>query len=79
MNHFGHAQYLQLSPQAFAGLAALLLVVVVIVEIGVLRYAYRQLGMSSRAVFLLLFASLVGSYVNIPIATLGHETFVAER
>ena len=79
MHHFGHAQYLPLSPQGFAALAGLLLVVVVIVEIGVLRYAYMQLGMSSRSAFLLLFVSLFGSYVNIPIATLGHETFVAER
>ena len=38
-----------------------------------------QLGMSSRSAFLLLFVSLAGSYVNIPIATLGHETFVTER
>ena len=79
MHHFGHAQYLPVSPQAFAALTALLLVVVIIVQIRVLRFAYKQLGMSSWAAFLLLFVSLLGSYVNIPIATLGHETFVAER
>ena len=79
MHHFGHALYLPLSPQAFAALAGLLVVVVVIVEIRVLRYAYMQLGMSSRSAFLLLLVSLLGSYVNIPIATLGHETLVAER
>src|SRR5208283_1413073 len=79
MHHFGHAQYLPLSPQGFAALGALLLVAVVVIEIRVLRYAYMQLGMSSRSAFLLLFVSLAGSYVNIPIATLGHETFVTER
>jgi uncharacterized membrane protein len=79
VHHFGHAQYLPLSPQAFAALAGLLLVVMVIVEIRVLRYAYLQIGMSSRSAFLLLLVSLLGSYVNIPIATLGHEAFVAER
>ena len=44
-----------------------------------LRYAYRQLGVSSGAAFFLLFASLLGSYVNIPIAALGQESMVTER
>jgi uncharacterized membrane protein len=38
-----------------------------------------QLGVSSGSAFFLLFASLLGSYVNIPIAALGQESVVTER
>ena len=48
-------------------------------QIRVLRYAYMRLGVSSGAAFFLLFASLFGSYINIPIAALGEETMVTER
>jgi uncharacterized membrane protein len=43
-------------------------VVLVLIQVGVLRYAYMRLGISSGASLVLLFASLVGSYFNIPIA-----------
>jgi uncharacterized membrane protein len=33
----------------------------------VLRYAYTRLGVSSGTALLLLFASLIGSYINIPV------------
>jgi len=79
MHDFIHAQYLPLSPRAFAALTALLFVAVMLVQIRLLRYAYMRLGVSPWAAFLLLFLSLAGSYVNIPIATLGHENFVGDR
>jgi len=43
---------------------------VVLVQIHVLQYAYAKLGLSSTAALLLLLASLMGSYFNIPIAEL---------
>jgi uncharacterized membrane protein len=60
--------YLPLAPAFFAILAGLFLVLVVLIEIRVLSYAYMRTGISSRAALLLLFGSLIGSYINIPIA-----------
>ena len=50
----------------FLGLAIL----IVIIEVGILGYAYEKLGISPRYVYALLFLSLFGSYVNIPVARL---------
>ena len=77
--HYGHAQYLPIAPSFFALLAAALGILLILVQIGVLRYAYMRLGVSSGMAFFLLFGSLLGSYVNIPIAKLGAETMVTER
>ena len=63
-----HMHYLPLAPAFFAILAGIFLILVVLIEIRVLRYAYMSLGISSKAALLLLFASLVGSYINIPVA-----------
>jgi uncharacterized membrane protein len=56
-------------------LALLVLVVVLItmIEIGVLEYAYEKMGVSRRYVFALLVLTLLGSYVNIPVAELLNE------
>jgi uncharacterized membrane protein len=48
----------------FGGFLALL---IALVEIGILRYAYNRIGIGPRHMFLLLFLSFMGSYVNIPI------------
>jgi uncharacterized membrane protein len=77
--HYGHAQYFPIAPALVASLAAALGILLILVQIRVLRYAYMQLGVSSGTAFLLLLASLLGSYVNIPIAALGEETMVTER
>ena len=62
--------YLPLTPGFFAILVGLFLILLVLIQIGALRYAYMRLGMSSGAALLLLAASLVGSYFNIPVAQL---------
>ena len=72
--HFSQLHYLPLNPLFFAILVGILLVVLVLVQIGILRYAYMQLGVSSRAAFLLLAGSLLGSYFNIPVSHLPAET-----
>ena len=77
--HFGHSQYLPIALPLFALLAGALALLLILVQIRVLRYAYMQLGVSSGTAFFLLFASLFGSYINIPIAALGQETMVTER
>jgi len=65
--------YLPLTPEFFSILVGLFVIVLVLVQLGVLRYAYMRLGMSSGAALLLLLASLVGSYFNIPVAELPGE------
>jgi uncharacterized membrane protein len=46
---------------------------IVLIEIGILSYAYEKIGVSRKYLFLLLFLSLLGSYVNIPVARLPPE------
>ena len=48
-------------------LVFLLVVFVVLVELRVLSYAYRKIGIPARYVFLILVLTLVGSHVNIPL------------
>lgn len=48
----------------FAGLLAVLIAVI---EVGILRYAYHKIGIGPRHMFLLLVLSFLGSYVNIPV------------
>ncbi len=62
--------YLPLTPEFFSILVGLFVILVVLIQLGALRYAYMRLGMSSGAALLLLLASLVGSYFNIPVAQL---------
>ncbi len=47
----------------FAFLAAL-------IQIGILQYAFESMGVSRRYMFALLLGSLLGSYINIPVAEL---------
>jgi uncharacterized membrane protein len=63
-------QYLPLALPFFLFLVGLLLFIVVLIQIQVLQYAYAKLGLSSGAALLLLLASLIGSYFNIPLTEL---------
>ena len=47
--------------------ALFLVVVIILVEIGLLRYAYERIGVGRRHMFALLVLSFFGSYVNIPV------------
>jgi uncharacterized membrane protein len=62
--------YLPLSPAFFTILVGLFILLTILIEVGILRYAYMRLGISSRAALILLLVSLIGSYVNIPVAEL---------
>lgn len=62
--------YLPLTPAFFSILVGIFLVLLMLVQLGAIRYAYMRLGVSSGAALLLLFGSLVGSYFNIPVADL---------
>jgi len=71
--------YLPLAPTFFSILVGVFVVLVVLIQLGVLRYAYRRVGISSRAALMLLLGSLAGSYVNIPLAELPAQEIVAGR
>jgi uncharacterized membrane protein len=49
---------------------------IISVEIGILQFAYEKMGVNRRYVFGLLLLSLVGSYVNVPVAELPGEHLV---
>ena len=72
-----HLHYLpgQLPLYLLAG--GLLLVLLTLLEIGALNSAYRRLGLPPRVAMLVLLASLLGSYLNIPVARLPEAHVVA--
>jgi len=74
--HLDRLQYLPIAPAFFVLLVGLFAALALIVQLGILQYAYRRLGVSSRAALLLLFGSLVGSYVNIPVAQFPEQQVV---
>jgi uncharacterized membrane protein len=58
---------------------ALLAFVFVLLEVGVINYAFGALGLPPELAFLALLASFIGSYINIPIARIaGGEPHEAE-
>ena len=75
--HMDQMYYLPLAPGYFAILVGFFLLVVLL--LAVLRYAYLSLGVSSGTALLLLLASLVGSYFNIPLFQLAPERVVSNE
>jgi uncharacterized membrane protein len=68
--HFGHLQYLPLTLPFFSALIFIFLVLVALIEVGILRYAFIRIGIGPRVAIFLLLATLIGSYINIPITEL---------
>jgi uncharacterized membrane protein len=52
---------------------------ILFIEVGVIGYAYEKIGINRRYVFGLLLLSLLGSYVNIPVAELPGEKIITSR
>jgi uncharacterized membrane protein len=48
-------------------------VLIILIEIGILRFAYTKIGVKRRHMFALLLLTFLGSYVNIPVAELPPE------
>ncbi|HZD40613.1 MAG TPA: DUF1614 domain-containing protein [Terriglobales bacterium] len=57
----------------------LIAVLIALIEIGILGYAYEKLGINRRYVLILLGLSLFGSYVNIPIMELPAQAVVSNQ
>lgn len=65
--------YFPLAPLFIAAFGLLLVALVVLLAFNVWTYAYERMGIKREWILLILAATLLGSYVNIPIATLGPE------
>lgn len=74
--HASHLQYLPIAWPFYVAFFIILGIVTVFIQIGLIRYVYARLGISPGAALLLLLASLLGSYVNIPVAHFPSETVV---
>jgi uncharacterized membrane protein len=61
------------------GLVLLLGCLIALIEIGLLEYAYAKMGVNRRYVFVVLLLSLLGSYINIPVAQLPGEQVLTGR
>jgi uncharacterized membrane protein len=68
-----HLHYFPATAPFFVLGAAVLAGLFILVQLGLLRYAYMRLGLDSRVAMLVLFCSLLGSYVNVPLAHLAGE------
>ena len=65
-----HLHYFPLPLIFYAIFAGVLLALFVLLQLGLLRYAYMRIGLDSRVAMLVLLGSLLGSYINIPVAQL---------
>jgi uncharacterized membrane protein len=72
----GQMHYLPLAPGFFAILIGFFLLVLILRSV---RYAYESLGVSSNAAVLLLLATLIGSFFNIPITELPPEHVMSDE
>src|SRR2546430_13040104 len=69
--------YLPLSLPFFSILVGLFLLLVALIQVGILRYAYMRVGVSSGTALLLLLGSLLGSYINIPLGELPAQNILS--
>jgi uncharacterized membrane protein len=55
------------NPMQLAGLVLIVVLLLAFVQVGILTVAFEKLGLSSHSAFMLLFASLFGSAINLPV------------
>jgi uncharacterized membrane protein len=72
-------EYQPISWPIYILLLASLALVFGLIQFGILRYVSSRLGLSPKAVLPLFAGSLLGSYVNIPLAHLPNETILVNR
>jgi uncharacterized membrane protein len=71
--------YLPLTLPYLGLLGLALIILIVLLEIGIIEAAYYKLGMSHRSIILLLIATLLGSFINIPVATVTSGKLIHNR
>lgn len=72
-----HLHYLPAQLLLYLLLGGLILALLLMLQIGLLSRAYRALGLEPRAAMLVLLASLIGGYINIPVVRLPGARVVA--
>jgi uncharacterized membrane protein len=77
--HMSQFHYLPLTPGFFSILIGIFAILCIFLVLKALRQAYLNLGVSPATAMLLLFASLIGSYFNIPVAELPPEQIVSNQ
>jgi uncharacterized membrane protein len=65
--------YLPATPTLLPILVGAALALVMLIQLWAWRYAYTRIGLGSRAAMLLLLGSLIGAYINIPVAELPEQ------
>ena len=72
-------QYLPLAPGFFAILVGFFFIVLIVLVLRSVRYAYESVGISANGAIFLLLATLIGSFFNIPIAELPPEHVMSDQ
>jgi uncharacterized membrane protein len=75
--HVTHIHYFPVAWPFVVFLAGLFIGLMLIIQFGVLRYAYSRIGIDRRYVFGVLLLSLLGSYINIPVVQLPAQQVMA--
>jgi uncharacterized membrane protein len=71
--------FFPLTSRVIVLLFVLIGVLIIFIEFDVIRYAYEKIGIDRRYVFALLMLSLLGSYINIPVAELPEERMFTDQ
>ena len=77
--HASPLHYFPITGPFLAILGLLFVVVLALVQLGILEYAYAKIGIRPLYVFLLLLLSLLGSYINIPVAQMREKQVVSNK
>src|SRR3974390_2150704 len=71
--------YLPLALPFFLIFVVLFVFVFFLLPLKLMKYAYEELGVSSSSAVLLLLGSLIGSYINIPVAVISRKAVMASQ
>ena len=77
--HSSPYHYFPVTAPFLAILFLLFIVLLVLVQLGILEYAYAKIGVQPRYVFLVLTLSFLGSYINIPVRSSRKRTSFPTR
>jgi uncharacterized membrane protein len=79
MGDMGSIHFFPLATPLILFFFLLIVLVIAVIEIGAIEYAYEKIGINRRYAFALLLLSLCGSYVNIPLAELPAEHVLSNQ
>jgi uncharacterized membrane protein len=76
---FGNLHFFPLTLPFIFAFFLLIGILIAVIEIGIIQYAYVKMGVHRRHVFAVLILTLLGSYVNIPVAEFPAERMISDR